>query len=107
MIRRPPRSTLFPYTTLFRSGIEQVGARGRLAQIVCDDNFAIGTMRPPDSIDPFSRWLVTLRGGNPKFEFEFRCRKHPRNRHVAPAVSDKCYDLALNRPALFLERKNV
>src|SRR5436189_2107047 len=28
MIRRPPRSTLFPYTTLFRSGGER---RGRLA----------------------------------------------------------------------------
>src|SRR3712207_8337202 len=27
MIRRPPRSTLFPYTTLFRSG-EQTGCRG-------------------------------------------------------------------------------
>src|SRR5258707_7238443 len=27
MIRRPPRSTLFPYTTLFRSGIE-AAARG-------------------------------------------------------------------------------
>src|SRR3712207_6985282 len=24
MIRRPPRSTLFPYTTLFRSGVDQV-----------------------------------------------------------------------------------
>src|SRR5256885_9720249 len=24
MIRRPPRSTLFPYTTLFRSGVMQV-----------------------------------------------------------------------------------
>src|SRR5260370_10239512 len=24
MIRRPPRSTLFPYTTLFRSGVAQV-----------------------------------------------------------------------------------
>src|SRR2546430_8881004 len=24
MIRRPPRSTLFPYTTLFRSGAEEV-----------------------------------------------------------------------------------
>src|SRR3712207_7293165 len=24
MIRRPPRSTLFPYTTLFRSGIKHV-----------------------------------------------------------------------------------
>src|SRR5256886_6594759 len=24
MIRRPPRSTLFPYTTLFRSGVEKI-----------------------------------------------------------------------------------
>src|SRR2546427_5285724 len=27
MIRRPPRSTLFPYTTLFRSGAELAPAR--------------------------------------------------------------------------------
>src|SRR2546429_5788977 len=32
MIRRPPRSTLFPYTTLFRS-LEQAAARSRLRQI--------------------------------------------------------------------------
>src|SRR5258708_24441192 len=25
MIRRPPRSTLFPYTTLFRSAVQQIG----------------------------------------------------------------------------------
>src|SRR3712207_7748771 len=25
MIRRPPRSTLFPYTTLFRSGLRAIG----------------------------------------------------------------------------------
>src|SRR3712207_7354681 len=30
MIRRPPRSTLFPYTTLFRSGLR----RGEVAQAV-------------------------------------------------------------------------
>src|SRR5205809_6203348 len=29
MIRRPPRSTLFPYTTLFRSGDGDRGAVGR------------------------------------------------------------------------------
>src|SRR3712207_7270800 len=29
MIRRPPRSTLFPYTTLFRSGGIGLGARAR------------------------------------------------------------------------------
>src|SRR2546430_13346366 len=35
MIRRPPRSTLFPYTTLFRSRIEgRLGAGGRAEQIV-------------------------------------------------------------------------
>src|SRR5260221_4012636 len=28
MIRRPPRSTLFPYTTLFRSGRHHRGVRG-------------------------------------------------------------------------------
>src|SRR6266436_7642790 len=28
MIRRPPRSTLFPYTTLFRSGSGACGRRG-------------------------------------------------------------------------------
>src|SRR2546429_6303792 len=39
MIRRPPRSTLFPYTTLFRSlgiqpGIRPAGNRRRLAPCV-------------------------------------------------------------------------
>src|SRR3712207_9246182 len=29
MIRRPPRSTLFPYTTLFRSTAEETNARFR------------------------------------------------------------------------------
>src|SRR2546430_4007433 len=41
MIRRPPRSTLFPYTTLFRSlgarrcpaGLQQQAARGGLAAL--------------------------------------------------------------------------
>src|SRR5256885_3417209 len=31
MIRRPPRSTLFPYTTLFRSGRAPVGDLHRVA----------------------------------------------------------------------------
>src|SRR3712207_7759800 len=33
MMRRPPRSTLFPYTTLFRSGLHQlVDAEGKLVE---------------------------------------------------------------------------
>src|SRR3712207_8614108 len=51
MIRRPPRSTLFPYTTLFRSGACCGGCRGafgrqRVAQSEqgksCDDGAAGG-----------------------------------------------------------------
>src|SRR3989442_15861461 len=34
MIRRPPRSTLFPYTTLFRSEVRLEGRREELAQHV-------------------------------------------------------------------------
>src|SRR5260370_20576765 len=33
MIRRPPRSTLFPYTTLFRSAAEHQAALVRLADV--------------------------------------------------------------------------
>src|SRR3712207_7295775 len=39
MIRRPPRSTLFPYTTLFRSGHEELGAR--LAVVTDDQQRAV------------------------------------------------------------------
>src|SRR2546426_4240476 len=37
MIRRPPRSTLFPYTTLFRSKLE--GINGDKEAAVRDQNF--------------------------------------------------------------------
>src|SRR2546426_11532196 len=35
MIRRPPRSTLFPYTTLFRSGL---GTRSQRGAVLADDH---------------------------------------------------------------------
>src|SRR5438445_8346545 len=48
MIRRPPRSTLFPYTTLFRSGRASAGALGREPP---------GENQPPERvhIDPGTR----------------------------------------------------
>src|SRR5437588_5238616 len=61
MIRRPPRPTLFPYTTLFRSGQEQVVATGTT---------------PPDNIGPKStpnyrtlaaKSIASLQGGGQVF----------------------------------------
>src|SRR2546426_12529048 len=37
MIRRPPRSTLFPYTTLFRSDLTEVGVDGGIERKVRGD----------------------------------------------------------------------
>src|SRR5258708_17956632 len=42
MIRRPPRSTLFPYTTLFRSPREIVRADGVTARLKSGGGGAVG-----------------------------------------------------------------
>src|SRR2546430_5374859 len=44
MIRRPPRSTLFPYTTLFRSALQEVRAAQRLDPLSLIINTDVGEM---------------------------------------------------------------
>src|SRR2546427_5927116 len=52
MIRRPPRSTLFPYTTLFRSGHgAPVGADGRQDDLEAHGLEAIGGRQVADVAD--------------------------------------------------------
>src|SRR3712207_7901272 len=50
MIRRPPRSTLFPYTTLFRSGRRLVRGRGVHLQKVFDGRRASGGQEHPEEV---------------------------------------------------------
>src|SRR2546430_7112013 len=45
MIRRPPRSTLFPYTTLFRSGPRPIGCRLKPSSPTLSTYF-LGTIQP-------------------------------------------------------------
>src|SRR3712207_8078632 len=52
MIRRPPRSTLFPYTTLFRSGLRSL-ARQDLASCALRKRWCEGR--------PAAVWPVSLR----------------------------------------------
>src|SRR2546426_12531783 len=53
MIRRPPRSTLFPYTTLFRSRVAD-GGRAR-----ADDHERAGRVRG-DELEPDAAAALTL-----------------------------------------------
>src|SRR3712207_7251968 len=60
MIRRPPRSTLFPYTTLFRSGDVAAPLRGR------GDDSGLQLLAPlVERLHPF-RHRVLDRGGDRK-----------------------------------------
>src|SRR2546430_7091084 len=45
MIRRPPRSTLFPYTTLFRSGLTETGGLAVQATAAGGEPFAVRRKR--------------------------------------------------------------
>src|SRR3712207_7235186 len=52
MIRRPPRSTLFPYTTLFRS----IGAAVLLLSLI----YNLVRETPRHQAEPLFRWLQRL-----------------------------------------------
>src|SRR5256885_9688531 len=57
MIRRPPRSTLFPYTTLFRSqaegaGGERAAARGGLEELAFLEFPGLRGVREEHRLDP-------------------------------------------------------
>src|SRR2546426_12700601 len=61
MIRRPPRSTLFPYTTLFRSalGLTKGGALPSLLHVL---GFYIAWDKVARKQSAFSAWLVMIMG---------------------------------------------
>src|SRR5256885_9136390 len=65
MIRRPPRSTLFPYTTLFRSLVGPVGERVRLPELVLGVPAELRSVRA-------QRRLVATDAGDPGVEIEQR-----------------------------------
>src|SRR5256885_10098603 len=74
MIRRPPRSTLFPYTTLFRSPLRAPGGGPPLPL----DRVRAGAPRPPrPQGDP-------LRAGAPHVPLSRVVSR--RRRHPAPSV---------------------
>src|SRR3712207_6970040 len=59
MIRRPPRSTLFPYTTLFRSIVCRLGCRHRVlairSAVLFGPGIAEAAARRPTLRHPFLR----------------------------------------------------
>src|SRR3712207_8516019 len=66
MIRRPPRSTLFPYTTLFRSRLLELlhrVLRQRAGPVDFDAAFLRRRVEEPRAIEPRQRQLAHLPDG--------------------------------------------
>src|SRR5258705_6835890 len=67
MIRRPPRSTLFPYTTLFRSQTVSPQAKRHIGQILIsqgiltEDQLRIALLEQLKTHQPVGKLLVNLR----------------------------------------------
>src|SRR2546427_7834750 len=74
MIRRPPRSTLFPYTTLFRSGHRDVtylgSDRARVVEHLCE------TTRPGDLVLTLGAGDVGLLGRSEEHTSELQSQSN-------------------------------
>src|SRR3712207_7247327 len=101
MIRRPPRSTLFPYTTLFRSvheeplrralrfgelAVLQVGAHD--ARVVCAVPVARGRCRYEREPEPHrDRKSTRLNSSHANISYAVFCLKKKKHLHIPPATS--------------------
>src|ERR1041385_1955134 len=85
MMRRPPRSTLFPYTTLFRSCI------GQLAAAMPD----IDVPQPGQTVDHLDRKSTRLNSSHGYISYAVFCLKKNEVSHVSLAMysweSSACY----------------
>src|SRR2546422_8514019 len=98
MIRRPPRSTLFPYTTLFRSAVGVGGACGWYRSAALDNVWqrgviavlaAVGAILIPTTGDRKSTRLNSSHGYISYAVFCLKKKTHrsrPPNRRAIPGV---------------------
>src|SRR5258708_20063773 len=81
MIRRPPRSTLFPYTTLFRSNVGVVVARS--ASIPANGLLAV----PPDGTRPPDRKSTRLNSSHQIISYAVFCLKKKKTTDAVHSIN--------------------
>src|SRR5262252_10475914 len=81
MIRRPPRSTLFPYTTLFRSRRGKVGEAALLPR---------ASSQHPQRLD---RKSTRLNSSHTVISYAVFCLKKKKTQPIAPRATKKRNDI--------------
>src|SRR2546430_12395021 len=98
MIRRPPRSTLFPYTTLFRSQylVDVAGPRraGRLADEPAQEDAVDAVLAHPSVVQQQDRKSTRLNSSHSQISYAVFCfKKKKKNAHNNPNVIRQLVDL--------------
>src|SRR3989442_10433397 len=77
MIRRPPRSTLFPYTTLFRSHLVQPGDLGEAVggRLLERDAKQVGGVHQPADLFRIDRKSTRLNSSHVRISYAVFCLK--------------------------------
>src|SRR5436309_12386633 len=82
MIQRPPRSTLFPYTTLFRSRLGQEPARARLRWTFAMTVFLEFVDLAAERLGASDRKSTRLNSSHVKISYAVFCLKKKKNTRV-------------------------
>src|SRR5690348_17431473 len=78
MIRRPPRSTLFPYTTLFRSRLLDLARVGRAA----DQDQPLRQVEEEKCLGAGDRKSTRLNSSHPSISYAVFCLKKKKKKNI-------------------------
>src|SRR3712207_8801591 len=97
MIRRPPRSTLFPYTTLFRSIRDDKNETGELKRVVNSliqnidvfsrDSIIIAATNHHELLDPADRKSTRLNSSHANISYAVFCLKKKNTHYLSATYS--------------------
>src|SRR2546421_8506437 len=92
MIRRPPRSTLFPYTTLFRSPALPLSDHvpGALEQVLHPVSREEPQVRLVEQA-PLDRKSTRLNSSHDQISYAVFCLKKKKKQHKAPPQHEETY----------------
>src|SRR5688572_31639950 len=101
MIRRPPRSTLFPYTTLFRS-LRRVGRRAVLrVGVASEQRHGVGRLpeaAPQLYLEFKDRKSTRLNSSHSQISYAVFCLKKKKTKQKTPSKHNKTLFNALSMP---------
>src|SRR3989442_6759858 len=94
MIRRPPRSTLFPYTTLFRS-VEAGREQRREAEIRIDVRARDAALDPPRGPVAEDRKSTRLNSSHVRISYAVFCLKKKKKKSISTGENTTVYWLCV------------